>query len=53
MAEEAIRVLLVEGGRVQNRPGMIMRVLISDRKWPLKKRLVIAHIKARSKHILS
>ena len=23
MAEEAIRVLLVEGGRVQNRPGMI------------------------------
>ena len=26
VAEEAIRVLLVEGGRVQNRPGMIMRV---------------------------
>ena len=24
--KEAIRVLLVEGGRVQNRPGMIMRV---------------------------
>ena len=26
VAEEAIRVLLVEGGRVQNRPEMIMRV---------------------------
>ena len=26
-----------------------MRV-ISDQKWPLKKRPVIAHIKARSKH---
>ena len=26
VAEEAIRVLLVGGGRVQNRPGMIMRV---------------------------
>ena len=49
MTEEAIRVLLVEGGRVQKHPGMIMRV-ISDRKWPLKKRPVIAHIKARSKH---
>ena len=24
--------------------------VISDRKWPLKKRPVIAHIKARSKH---
>ena len=45
MAKEAIRVLLVEDGRVQNRPGM--RV-ISDRKWPLKKTRVIAHIKARS-----
>ena len=29
MAEEAIRVLLVEGGRVQNWPGMTAR--ISDR----------------------
>ena len=25
-------------------------LVISDRKWPLKKRPVIAHIKARSKH---
>ena len=24
--------------------------VISDQKWPLKERLVIAHIKARSKH---
>ena len=24
--------------------------VISERKWPLKKTLVIAHIKARSKH---
>ena len=27
--------------------------VISDRKWPLKKRSVIAHIKARSKHSLT
>ena len=27
--------------------------VISDRKWPLKKRPVIAHIKARSKHSFS
>ena len=27
--------------------------VISDRKWPLKKRPVIAHIKARSKHSIN
>ena len=42
---EAIRVFLVKGGRVQKARDDYMRV-ISDRKWPLKKRPVIAHIKA-------
>ena len=54
MAEEAIRVVLVRGGSDQEELGIILRVNsyheISDRKWALKKRQIIAHIKARSKH---
>ena len=49
VAEEAIQVLLVKGGYAQKEPGMIIHV-VNDQKWPLKKRQVIAHIKARSKH---
>ena len=51
MAEEPIRVLLVEGGFAcpESARDDYARV-ISDRKWPLKKTPVIAHFKARSKH---
>ena len=49
MAEEAIRVVLVERGCGQEEPGMIMQV-ITDRKWPPKKRPVIAHSKQYSLH---
>ena len=48
MTEEAICVLWVKGGSGPEEPGMIDYA--SDWKWPLKKRPVIAHIKARSKH---
>ena len=50
MAEEAIRVLLVEGGPCPESARDDYARVISDRKWPLKKTPVIAHIKARSKH---
>ena len=49
MAEEAIWVVLVERGCGQEEPGMIMQV-ITDRKWPPKKRPVIAHFKTISKY---
>ena len=47
MANEAIRVVWVGSGSGQEDH---YAGEISDRKWALKKRLVIAHIKARSKH---
>ena len=52
MAEEAIHIhiLLAGSGSGHEEPGMIYASVISDRKWPLKKRLVIADIKATSKH---
>ena len=34
MAEEAIRGLLIEGGRVQKAPGMIMRVYLATGSGP-------------------
>ena len=35
MAEEAIQVFLVKGGRVQKEPGIIMHMYLVE--WPLKK----------------
>ena len=43
--------VLVKRGCVQKEPGII--IVISDQKWPLKKRPIIAHIKARSNHPFS
>ena len=34
MAKEAIRMLLVEGGRVQKEPGMIMSVYLATGSGP-------------------
>ena len=41
--------LLVKGGRVQ-RARDDFALVISNQECPLKKRLVIAHMKTRSKH---
>ena len=49
MAEEAIHILLSEVGVVRRARDDYANV-IRDRKWALKKRPVIVHIKARSKH---
>ena len=51
VAEEGIQVLLVKGGYAQKEPCRDdYACVVNDQKWPLKKRQVITHIKARSKH---
>ena len=52
MAEEAIHTHLVGSGSGQEEPGPRddYASVISDRKWPLKKRPVIGHTKTTSKH---
>ena len=51
MAKEAIHIPWLEVGVVRKNEGWSdYASVISDRKWALKKRPVIAHIKARSKH---
>ena len=52
MAKEAIRVFVVRGGRVQKEPGGDYARVISDRKWPLKKRPVIAHFEVNRNDLL-
>ena len=51
MAEEGICAFVVGSGSGQEEPGMTMRVELAIGNGPLRnKRLVIAYIKARSKH---
>ena len=49
--EETIQVLLGRDG--STRDDYVSVYVISDWKWPLKKRLVIVHIKVKSKHFIN